>query len=398
MRILLAHNYYQQSGGEDQVVAAESGLLRRKGHALFQFTRQNSDIEGMSRLRVARDTLWNPAVYREIRQTIRRERIDVVHFHNTFPLVSPAAYYAARSERVPVIQTLHNYRLLCPGSLLYREGRVCESCMDRLVPWPGVLHSCYRKSRAQTTGVAGMLTFHRMLRTWSRAVDTYIALTEFSRDKFVQGGLPGNKITVKANFLDTDPGEGERPGEVGYALYAGRLAEDKGIRVLLDAWEALPSPWPLRIAGAGPLLEYTRDRAKHLPHVEVCGGMSHDRVLELMKGASVLIVPSLWYEGLPTTVIEAYATGLPVIASDLGSLRSLIGEGVTGYRFPAGDSRALAGCVERMLAPDHDRAAMGVNARAVFQQNYSPDVSYQALLSIYQRALERKGENGHAGK
>jgi glycosyltransferase involved in cell wall biosynthesis len=390
----MAHNYYQQPGGEDQVFKAESRLLERHGHSLFSLTRQNSDINNMSPVRVARNTLWNPQIYREIRQTIRRERIDVAHFHNTFPMVSPSAYYAARREGVPVIQTLHNFRILCPGSLLYREGRVCETCVTRSVPWPGVVHRCYRNSRIQTGMVTGMVSVHRMLRTWSNAVDVYIALTEFSRNKFVEGGFPPDKIALKSNFLDTDPGQADRgPNGGEYAFYAGRLTEDKGLQVLLDSWRELKSHVQLRIAGTGPLLESVRSQADNIPGVQVLGATPHSQILDLMKHASMLIVPSLWYEGLPVTVVEAYATGLPVVASDLGSLKTLIKEGVTGLHFPAGDSRALARCVERMLSPDCDLRAMGANARAAFLRDHSPEVCYTTLMSIYEKAIEQRRLN-----
>jgi glycosyltransferase involved in cell wall biosynthesis len=390
----MAHNYYQQPGGEDQVFKAESRLLERHGHSLFALTRQNSDISTMNPVRVARDTVWNPQIYREIRQTIRRERIDVVHFHNTFPMISPSAYYAARSERVPVIQTLHNFRILCPGSLLYRDGHVCETCVRRPVPWPGVVHKCYRNSRVQTGVVTGMVTLHRMLQTWSKAVDVYIALTEFSRDKFVEGGFPADKIALKSNFLDADPGQAHRgPNGGDYALYAGRLTQDKGLQVLLDAWRELNSPVPLRIAGAGPLLESVRRQAETIPGIQVLGATPHSQVIDLMKNASVLIVPSLWYEGLPLTVVEAYATGLPVIASNLGSLKTLVKEGVTGFHFAPGDSGALARCVEKMLSQDHNLRAMGANARAAFLADHSPEVCYETLMSIYEKAIERRRLN-----
>ena len=399
MRILLAHNYYQQSGGEDQVFAAESRLLERYGHSVVRWTRQNSDIADMSRLRVARNTLWNPDTYRDLKQRIRREKIDVAHFHNTFPLISPSAYYAARSENVPVIQSLHNYRLMCPGALFYREGRVCESCMNRAVPWPGVVHSCYRKSRLQSSGVAGMLTFHRAIRTWSRAVDTYIALSDFSRDKFVEGGFPRERIAIKTNFLDTDPGKGKRDkGHNKTALYVGRLTEDKGLHVLLAAWRELKQPIPLTIAGGGPLSDFIREQTQTMQNVTFLGEVPHAGIVDLMKKAGVLIVPSVWYEFLPLTIVEAYATGLPVIASNLGSLATLIRHGVTGLHFPAGDHRALARTVERMLGPEsdvgHDIGTMGDNARAAFLADHSAEGNYKALMAIYQRAVARANSQG----
>jgi glycosyltransferase involved in cell wall biosynthesis len=239
-----------------------------------------------------------------------------------------------------------------------------------------------------------MVTMHRLLRTWSQAVDIYIALTEFSRDKFVEGGFPPDKIALKSNFLDTDPGQADRgPNDGEYALYAGRLTEDKGLQVLLNAWRELNTHVPLRIAGTGPLLESVRRQAEAIPGVQVLGAIPHSQILDLMKHASVLIVPSLWYEGLPLTIVEAYATGLPVIASNLGSLKTLVKEGVTGFRFAPGDSSALARCLERFLSSDNNRRAMGANARAAFLADHSPEVCYKALISIYERAIAQKRSN-----
>src|SRR5436190_17345829 len=197
MKVLVAHNYYQQAGGEDQCFAAEVDLLRANGQEVIEYRADNHAIDGMSRLSVAARTIWNRKTYREVRALIRDHRPQVAHFHNTFPLISPAAYYAARAERVGVIQTLHNFRLLCPNALFFRDGRVCEDCLGKSVPWPGVVHKCYRDSRSASAAVTTLLTVHRVLGTWHQAVDTYIALTETSRRKFVEGGLPVDKVVVK---------------------------------------------------------------------------------------------------------------------------------------------------------------------------------------------------------
>ncbi len=384
----MAHNYYQQPGGEDQVFAAEADLLEQRGHTVVRMTRHNDDVGGMSRLSVARAAVWNTDTYRAVKAIIRGSNIDLVHFHNTFPLVSPAAYYAARSEGAAVVQSLHNYRLLCPGSLLYREGRVCEDCLQRAIPWPGIMHACYRGSTAQTGAVAGVLTLHRALGTWSRAVDSYIALTEFARHKFIEGGLPAAKVAVKPNFVSCDPGPGT--GDGNYALFAGRITEDKGIDVLLDAWEQLGAEIPLKIVGQGPLLESASTRTAGMKGVEVLGAKPHSEVLNLMKGAAVLMFPSLWYEGLPMTIVESYACGLPVIASNLGSLSGLISDGVTGFHFRPGDAADLARCVRHAVSNPGRLKCMRSNARAAFERNHTSDANYSALMKVYDDANRSK--------
>ncbi len=196
MKIALVHNYYQQPGGEDEVFADEGALLEARGHQVVRYTAHNDRIAGMRAPVLAQVTVWNRAVYRELRAFIRKERPAVMHFQNTFPLISPASYYAARAEGVPVVQTLHNYRLLCPNALFFRDGHVCEDCLGKSIPWPGVAHACYRGSRTASGVVASMLSIHRALRTWTEMIDVYVVLSEFARQKFIEGGLPSEKIVV----------------------------------------------------------------------------------------------------------------------------------------------------------------------------------------------------------
>lgn len=269
MEILIIHNYYQQSGGEDQVFTAEANLLEAQGHQVLRYTVHNDAVANINPMTLAGVTVWNRAIYRDLRQLLRQEKPQVVHFHNSFPLISPAAYYAARSEGVPVVQTLHNYRLLCPNAVFFRDGQVCEDCLGKFVPWPGVVHACYKESRATTGMVAAMLTVHRVLQTWTETVDLYIALTQFARQKFIQGGLPAEKIVVKPNFVHPDPGPGE--GRGGYALFVGRLSPEKGIGILLTAWEKLRGKVDLKIVGDGPLAPQVVKDVGRLPGV---GGLS----------------------------------------------------------------------------------------------------------------------------
>ncbi|MBV9670338.1 MAG: glycosyltransferase [Acidobacteriales bacterium] len=348
-----------------------------------QYAVHNDAIRSMGSVEAALKTIWNPRTHREIRQAIRRYRPDILHAHNTFPIASPALYYAAEAERVPVVQTLHNYRLICPGATLYRKGGVCEACVGKALPWRGAFHGCYRDNRAASTVVASMLATHRMIGTWKSKIRCYIALTEFARRKFIEGGLPPEKITVKPNFLANDPGAGLGGG--GYALFVGRLAEVKGVRTLLDAWEQLPAI-PLKIAGGGPLAHYAAERAAKLQHVQWMGHCGKAQIIELMKAAHFLVVPSVVYENFPMTVLEAMACGTPVIASDFGSLQEVVIEGINGVRFAPGDAGDLARVVKQLASEPDRLAQLRRNARRHFEDRYTASTNHRMLLEIYRDA------------
>src|SRR5436190_8593265 len=256
MKLLVAHNHYRQSGGEDEVFLRESELLRSAGHEVLEYKEHNSGIseDGIpSKVQLAARTLWADDSVGRLRSLLRRERPDLAHFHNTFPLISPAAYYACQQEGVPVVQSLHNSRLICPAATLYRNGSACEDCLGKTVPWPGVVHACYHNSRLQTAVVAGMLAGHRVLGTWQEQVDAYIVFTEFFRQKFIAAGLPRKKIFVKPHFLSTDPGMKQNIGD--YALFLGRLAAEKGVRTLLQAFALFHNAFTVHIIGVEPRVD-----------------------------------------------------------------------------------------------------------------------------------------------
>jgi glycosyltransferase involved in cell wall biosynthesis len=389
MVILLVHNFYQQLGGEDRIFEAEASLLADKGHRVLRYTVHNDQISAMSSLAVAAATLWNRSIYRDIRALIRRDRPDVVHFHNTFPLISPAAYYAAKAEGIPVVQRLPNYRLLCPNALFFRQGQVCEDCMGRVVPWPAVAHACYRDNRMASSVVATMLTLHRILRTWTETVDVYIALTEFARQKFIQGGLPADKIVVKPNFIYPDPGPGT--GQGNYALFVGRLSPEKGIDILLEAGKRLGGNVRLKIVGDGPLASNVAEAAQSSTRIEWQMVLSKEQVVKVMKEARVLLFPSVCYEGFPVVIAEAYAVGLPVIGSQLGSMSSLINPGHTGLFFRTGSSDDLVAQLEWSFQNPNELARMRREARQEFEARYSAERTYEQLLGIYHIARGRAG-------
>jgi glycosyltransferase involved in cell wall biosynthesis len=384
VRILHVHEHYQQPGGEDQAFARENALLEAAGHSLVRYSVHNDQIRDMGRLRLAQATVWNQAVYRELRDLIRRERPALAAFQNTLPLISPAAYYAASSEGVPVVQTLHNYRLLCPSGLLFREGRVCEDCVGKTVAWHGVIHGCYRGSRPASAAVATMLAVHRVLGTWDEQVDLYVALTEFAREKFVAGGIPPERIMVRPHFVHPDPGPGE--GKGGYALFVGRLSPEKGLDTLLDAWGRLGGRMPLRIVGDGPLGPLVRATAGRTPGVEWLGRKSVDEVSRLMAEAAFLVFPSKWYETFGLVAIEAFARGTPVIAARIGAIAEVVAHGRTGLHFRPGDPEDLAGQVEWALTHPSELAVMRREARTEFETKYTAKRNYELLMDIYERA------------
>lgn len=391
MNVLIVHNYYQQGGGEDVVFLAEQENLRRHGVQVQTFTLSNDSITGQNQLKTAAQTFWNSGVAQQLADLVSTHGSEVVHFHNTFPLISPAAYWAVRRRGAAVVQTLHNFRLMCAASNLYRTqdgvGRVCEDCLGRL-PVSAVKHACYRGSRAGSAVVAGMQVTHRLLGSYSRAVDSYIALSESGRAKMIQGGLPAERLSVKPNFLVDDPGPGAGDGQ--YALFVGRLTPEKGILTLLDAWKEIGTRLPLKVAGDGPLLEEVQRRAAVLPGVEVLGRQDREHVRALMAHATLLTLPSEWYEGFPMTLLEAYACGLPVVASDIGALSSLVSDGVTGRQFSPGNAGQLAQAVRDMIAAPDQLGHMRQAARQTFLSHYTAEINVQQQLGIYGLALARR--------
>jgi glycosyltransferase involved in cell wall biosynthesis len=378
--ILNIHNYYRQPGGEDQVFESESDLFEQRGHTVVRYQEHNERIK--NGLTTAVTVTWNHRSFTRLRELARSTKPTVAHFHNTFPLISPAGYYAVRGLGIAVVQKLNNFRLLCPAATLLREGKVCEECIAHKSFSPAIRHGCYRASRPATISVAAMLAGHRLAGTWTRLVDVYIAQTEFARRKFIEGGLPADRIAVSPHMVSPDPGEGAGRGD--YALFVGRLSEEKGIDVLLRAWARL-SEVPLLVAGDGPLAKESWPRG-----VTRLGNQTREQVYALMRDARVLVVPSTWYEIGPLVVVEALACGLPVIASNLGSMAERVNHGVNGLLFRPNDAEDLARQVRRALQNPEALRLMRRAARREYERNYTADQNYQRLLGIYELAVERR--------
>lgn len=385
MRVLQVHNAYRQPGGEDQVVAAERELLEEHGHEVRIFGADNDEIGGLrSRLAVAWKAPYDPVSRRRLAAEIENWRPDVVHVHNFFPLLTPAVFDACEEQGVPVVMTLHNFRLVCPGAFLYRQNSICEDCLGGRA-WRGVVHRCYRGSLLGSWAVARMVDHHRQRRTWHKMVDRFIVMSEFARQKFAAAGWDPERIAVKPHFCAA-PGETATAGERSGALFAGRLSPEKGVNTLLTAWAEIPHP--LLVAGDGPLRGAIETSAN--AEIRLLGWLSRQDLSTRMRQAACLVVPSEWYETFGMVVIEAFAHGLPVVAARIGALAELVDDGVNGLLFSPGDADDLANKVRRLLENPAEAARMGDQASAVFSAKYTPEINYPQLLQIYQEAIDAK--------
>ena len=385
MRILSIHNCYQIRGGEDESREAEEQLLRSHGHQVTVYEENNSRVDQLGHLRVALRTIWSQESYHHVREILQQATHDLIHVQNFFPLISPAVYYAAQAEGVPVIQSLRNYRLLCANGFLFRDGRVCEDCLHQPIPLPGMIHRCYRDSLAGTLTVSGMQMMHRFLSTWQKQVNLFITLTEFSRLKFIQAGFPADKIVVKPNFITQDAGIGD--GEGGYGFYVGRLSPEKGIETLLSAWKQLGSHIPLKIVGDGPLSDDVQQVSAEYPQIQWLGRQPLETVYQLIGGAKFLIFPSQWYETFGRVAVEAFAKGTPVIAANIGAIAELVEDQKTGLLFTPGDVEDLIKTVQWGLDHPQQVEQMRVQARAEFEAKYTAHTNYQQLMQIYQQVI-----------
>ncbi|MFC5549600.1 glycosyltransferase family 4 protein [Massilia aerilata] len=379
MKVLLVHNRYQQAGGEDAVVRAEAALLRSHGHEVRLYGRSNDELVRMPVLKAGMDAVWSRSAAGEIDGLCAFYRPDVVHVHNTFLMISPAVYWIAARRKIPVVQTLHNFRLLCPQGTFLRNGAVCQDCLKRL-PWRAIPRKCYRGSVPQSTLLAGLLSAHAWLGTYRHKVTRYIALSGYSRACFIDGGLPAEKMRIKPNFVDCSgtPEWGSRSG----GLYVGRLSPEKGVETLLEALRILGRN-PLTVVGGGPCA----DAVALALGERYLGIQDSGTVAARMRAAAYLVLPSIGHEQMPMTVLEAFANGLPVIASRRGALADIIQHGVTGLLARPGDAADLAAAIEWAETHPDDMEEMGRAARTEWERKYTAPINYNILVDIYEDAI-----------
>ena len=391
MKILLVHNRYQIPGGEEVVFEQERQMLEEAGHEVLTYTRSNFEAEnwtGAKRLSLVRNIAWSKSTKDQLARLLAENRPDLVHVHNTFMMMSSSVFAACKEAGIPAVQTLHNYRLFCPAANFIRDGKACEECREHSL-LRGIRYGCYRSSRSATASVAMMITAQRQRNSYP---DLFIALTQFSKQKFVDGGISADKIRVKPNFVSPDPGASLARGD--YAVFAGRLSEEKGLDTLLQAWKGL-SGIPLRIVGDGPLLAPLQAKAAALglSSVEFHGRLPRHKTFEMIKLARFLVAPSQCYENFPMGIAEAFACAVPVVCSRLGGMREIVSDGCTGLHFTAGDAADLARKIEWAWSNPRSLDQMAQQARREYESKYTAEKNYPLLLKIYQQALDGKGSS-----
>ena len=388
MKILQLHNRYQIIGGEEGVVQAEHTLLTQNGHTVQLLEVTNDRILGAkAKLGAAIGAIYSRKSKQQVSEQLQTFRPDIVHVHNFFPLLSPSIYDACQQHGIPVVQTLHNYRLICPKAMLFRDNQLCEACVGKPIAFQGIRSGCYRGSRSQTAVVAAMLALHAARGTWRNQVSAYIALTHFQKQKLIQGGLPAHKIHVKPNFTDV-PAQSVMPPRENFVLFVGRLAEEKGVGLLINAYLQDPHLPHLKLVGDGPLKNSLMQQvavAGMNDRISFLGRLEKPHVLSLMQCAQVLVFPSIWYEGFPLTLAEAFACGLPAIVPNLGSMAEIVTPGVTGFHFIPQSSSDLLKTLRSALSSD--LAPLSHQASQTYQNYYTGSINYDRLISIYQNLL-----------
>jgi glycosyltransferase involved in cell wall biosynthesis len=398
MKVLLVHNFYGSSApsGENAVFAAEAALLRDAGHEVVEYTRHSDEIRaqgGWGTIKGALATPWNPFAYASVLRTIERERPAVMHVHNTFPLLSPAIFHSAAKTATATVLTLHNYRTVCAAAIPMRDGKPCTECLDQQSVNPALSYGCYRGSRLATLPLATMIALHRNLGTWQKQIDVFIALTGFQRDLLVKAGLPAERMHVKPHFYPNPPTPvpwGERETKV---LFIGRLGAEKGVRFLLEAWRQWGERAPLlELIGDGPQQADLKQLAQGQgERVRFLGQLPFAETQARLARAKLLILPSICFEGFPMVIREAFALGVPVAASNLGSMAGLVDDGRTGTLFAPGAAADLLAKVRPHWGRPEQLAAMGVEARAEFAAKYTAEANLKRLEEIYRAAVERRG-------
>ncbi|WP_448528502.1 glycosyltransferase family 4 protein [Raineya sp.] len=387
MKILQIHNRYTKKGGEDGVVEAEKNLLLANNHSVEQLFFENSAIQGLEKLKIFYKSLYNWEAQKIVREKIKTFQPDIIHLHNLFYVASPAVLYEAHRQKIPVVQTIHNFRLICAGSLLLREGKVCEICTQKTFPLAGIQYKCFQNSAIKSAQLTMVTGLHKWLGTWKNKVDAYITLTEFVKNKLIQSSLhlPNEKIFIKPNFT-YDKGFATAEQRQDFFLFVGRLSQEKGVRILLEASKTYE--FKLEIIGGGEQENLVRAYASSNPNIIYHGFQGQDFIFAKMKACRALLFPSVWYENMPLTILEAFSTGTPVIISDIDNLNEIVTDQHNGLHFRTGNSQDLAQKIQ--LFQQNSFSHFYTNARKTYENLYSPEKNYQRLMQIYESVLQKK--------
>lgn len=382
--ILVVHNYYQIPGGEDTVVANEKKMLEGHGHKVILYSRNNSGLKKMNKLQklmLPFTTVFNPRTYINIKKLIKKEQIDIVHVHNTLNIISPAVYYAARAMKVPVVQTIHNFRLLCPGATFYRNGHICEDCVSKGLMC-AVKHNCYRDSKLQTLACVISTKIHRMTGIYRKI--NYICLTEFNKEKLLQlKQIKADRVFVKPNFVESTSDEiipyEERENQF---IFAGRLDKLKGIDILFEAWKQMENTTAkLVVCGTGPMEEWCKSFLKDNPNcnIEMRGFVPNKEAKRLIANSKALILPTQWYEGFSMTIVEAFSVGTPVICSNIGNPGCLVEEEISGAKFQSESADGLIQAVKKI----QEYKNICLTTFRKYENFYMENSNYRSILKIY---------------
>jgi glycosyltransferase involved in cell wall biosynthesis len=391
LKILLCHNFYQQSGGEDAAVRALKALLEAEGHQVIFYSEDNQEIEqygGFQKIRFFPRTMFSARTYRRLHRIAAQEKPDIAHVQNVFPLLSPALYVALKSAGIPIVQSIQNYRLMCINGLFLREGRICELCKNGNF-LSSFRFKCYRDNYLLSGLYALTISGHRHLGTFKK-IDQFIAPTRYVAEKLVESGVADlPRVSVLGNFLPRPlPNYGRADLQNPYIFYVGRLSREKGIFTLLNAIREVPRV-KLKVAGSGPLASDVKGyiQSNRIRNVELLGFVSDEEKYDLLRGALCCVLPSECYEGFPVVLLESAAVGTPIIASRIGSLATLVSNEDTGLLFNPRDATDLRTKLERLVADPAIAIKMGEQARCWLETAHTPEAHHKALMNIYQQEI-----------
>lgn len=390
MKILLIHNHYLEKGGEDEVVKAEAKLLTEYGHKVFLYEKSNESIGKLPFFKKAlfflQELSFSGPVYKEVREIVRREKPDIAHVHNIFVCITPSVYFALKDEKVPIVQSLHNYRFFCIKGTFFDKGTVCQKCKNKKF-YNAIVRKCWRNSYFLSFLLARILYKSE---PFFKKIDSYIVTSEFSRDKLMQFGLDKEKMFLKSNFLTIEPEVNSR--DFNYALFLGRLVDYKGIGTLMKAFKINPF-FNLKIIGDGPLRKEVQSFADDNSNIEWMGAISRGLVLETIKKSSFVIFPSQCYENMPVVVMESFVFSKPVLASNLGAIKEFVIDGLNGILFEAGNEKDLAAKISYLFSHNNERLEMGRNAYRFYQDRFNKKKNYHDLMDIYTKTIDLKKLN-----
>jgi glycosyltransferase involved in cell wall biosynthesis len=385
MKVLLIHNKYQQRGGEDAVFENETELLRKHGNIVETIIYNNNDIAHLSKVELAIKLFYNKDSYSELNAIFKKFEPEIIHVHNFFPLASPSIFFAAKKNKIPIVVTFHNFRLICSNGILFKDNNTCEKCVNSVFPLSGIVNKCYRNSIIQTSLLTSMTAFHKLIKTWNKKIDGYICLTEFSKNKLVNSSLKldENKAYIKPNFSFEERIEVNK--RENFYLFVGRLSEEKGIKTLLELGKK--SEIKLKIAGTGEMQEEVLAACKEFTNIEFLGQRNKEELNKLYSKCKALIFPSTWYEGFPMTIVEALSNGTPVICSEIGGLPEIIIHNYNGLLFEPNNTDSL---LSSILDFEENKIDFYANARKSYDDNFSSEKNYHALMSIYNKIITSK--------